>query len=74
MEARDFRSIGRAAQEGLRRRALVLIAQNGMSQAEAARVVGFHHQALRSPPAANRPLGSWRACEEGGNHCGSPLR
>ena len=29
MEGRDFRSIGRAAQEELRRRALVLIEQQG---------------------------------------------
>ena len=41
MEARDFRSIGPSAQEGLRRRALVLILQQGLSQAEAAQVVGL---------------------------------
>lgn len=46
MEARDFRGIGRTAQEELRRRALVLIEQNGMSQAEAARVVGVHRQTV----------------------------
>jgi len=46
MEARDFRSIGRAAQEGLRRRALVLIEQNGMNQAEAARAVGVQRQTV----------------------------
>jgi transposase len=46
MEARDFRSIGRAAQEELRRRALVLIEQNGMSQAEAARAVGVQRQTV----------------------------
>jgi transposase len=46
MEARDFRSIGRAAQEELRRRALILIAQNGMSQAEAARAVGVQRQTV----------------------------
>ena len=46
MEARDFRSIGRAAQEGLRRRALVLIVQQGLSQAEAARVVGVQRQTV----------------------------
>src|SRR3712207_9540234 len=32
MQARDFRSIGRAASEELRRRALVLIEQQGLSQ------------------------------------------
>ena len=37
MEARDFRSIGRAAQEELRRRALVLIEQQGLSQAAGGR-------------------------------------
>ncbi len=46
MEARDFRSIGRAAQEELRRRALVLIGQEGMSQAEAARAVGVQRQTV----------------------------
>ena len=45
MEARDFRSIGRPAQEGLRRRALVLVAQ-GASQAEAARAVGVQRQTV----------------------------
>lgn len=45
MERRDFRSIGRAAQEELRRRALVLIEQ-GMSQTEAARVVGVQRQTV----------------------------
>jgi transposase len=46
MEARDFRGIGRAAQEELRRRALVLIAQNGMSQGAAARAVGVRRQTV----------------------------
>jgi len=46
MEARDFRSIGRAAQEELRRRALVLIARHGMSQAAAAQAVGVHRQTV----------------------------
>jgi transposase len=46
MEARDFRSIGRAAQEELRRRALFLIEHEGMSQAEAARAVGVQRQAV----------------------------
>jgi transposase len=42
MQARDFRSIGRVAQEELRRRALVLIEQQGRSQGEAAQLVGVH--------------------------------
>ena len=46
MEGRDFRSIGRAAQEELRRRALVLILEQGLSQAEAARVVGVQRQTV----------------------------
>ena len=46
MEARDFRGIGRPAQEELRRRALLLILQQGISQAEAARVVGVQRQTV----------------------------
>ena len=46
MEARDFRGIGRPAQEALRRRALCLIEQQGMSQAEAALAVGVHRQTV----------------------------
>src|SRR3712207_2958598 len=46
MEARDFRGLGRAAQEALRRRALFLIEREGMTQAEAARAVGVHRQTV----------------------------
>ena len=46
MEARDFRSIGRVAQEELRRRALLLIVQQGLSQAEAALMVGVQRQTV----------------------------
>jgi transposase len=46
MEARDFRSIGRAAQEALRRRAIVLVEQNGRSQGAAARAVGVQRQTV----------------------------
>jgi transposase len=46
MDARDFRRIGRSAQEELRRRALVLIEQHGMSQAEAALAVGVQRQTV----------------------------
>jgi transposase len=46
MEARDFRSIGRPAQEELRRRALTLVLQQGLSQAEAAQVVGVQRQTV----------------------------
>ncbi len=45
MQARDFRSIGRAAQEELRRRALFLIEQ-GLSQGQAAQMVGVHRQTV----------------------------
>ena len=46
MDERDFRGIGRPAQEELRRRALMPILQQGMSQAEAARVVGVQRQTV----------------------------
>ena len=46
MQARDFRSIGRAAQEELRRRALFLIEQQGLSQGQAAQMVGVHRQTV----------------------------
>src|SRR4051794_18236741 len=46
MEARDFRGLGRAAQEALRRRALLLIEHEGMTQAEAALAVGAHRQTV----------------------------
>ena len=48
MEARDFRSIGRAAQEELRRRALFLIEHEGLSQGQAAQMVGVHRQTVNS--------------------------
>ena len=48
MEARDFRSIGRAAQEELRRRALVLIERQGLSQGQAAQLVGVHRQTVNT--------------------------
>ena len=60
MQARDFRSIGRAAQEALRRRALVLITQEGMSQGAAARAVGVQRQTV------NRWLQRWRQQGEEG--------
>jgi transposase len=48
MEARDFRSIGRAAQEELRRRALFLVERQGLSQGRAARLVGVHRQTVNT--------------------------
>src|SRR3954452_250056 len=46
MDARDFRGIGRSAQEELRRRALFLIEHEGMTQAQAALAVGVHRQTV----------------------------
>src|SRR3712207_1451249 len=46
MQARDFRGIGRAAQGELRRRALFLIEQQGLSQGQAAQMVGVHRQTV----------------------------
>src|SRR5690348_2161382 len=46
MDARDFRGIGRPAQEALRRRALYLIEREGMSQGQAALAVGVHRQTV----------------------------
>jgi len=46
MDARDFRGIGRPAQEELRRRALLLIEHEGLTQAQAALAVGVHRQTV----------------------------
>ena len=46
MDKRDFRSIGRSAQEELRRRAVFLVEHDGLTQTEAARVVGVERQAV----------------------------
>ena len=48
MEARDFRSIGRAAREELRRRALFLVERQGLSQGRAAQLVGVHRQTVNT--------------------------
>jgi transposase len=58
MEARDFRGIGRAAQEELRRRALFLIERQGLSQGRAARlVVGVHRQTVNTWVKRHRERG-----------------
>jgi transposase len=57
MQARDFRSIGRAAQEELRRRALVLIEQQGLSQGQAARLAGVHRQTVNTWVKRHRERG-----------------
>jgi transposase len=46
MDARDFRGLGRSAQEALRRRALHLTEREGMTQAQAALAVGVHRQTV----------------------------
>jgi transposase len=57
MEARDFRSIGRAAQEELRRRALFLIRRRGLSQGRAAQLVGVHRQTVNTWVRRHRERG-----------------
>jgi transposase len=46
MERKDFRSIGRDAQEALRERAVYLVLREGRTQAEAAWLVGVHRQVV----------------------------
>ena len=46
MDARDFRGLGRQAQEALRRRALYLVEREGMTQGQAALAVGVHRQTV----------------------------
>jgi transposase len=57
MEARDFRSIGRAAQEELRRRALFLIERQGLSQGQAAQMAGVHRQTVNTWVKRHREQG-----------------
>jgi transposase len=57
MEARDFRGIGRAAQEELRRRALFLIERQGLSQGQAAQLVGVQRQTVNSWVKRHREQG-----------------
>src|SRR3712207_5965954 len=57
MEERDFRGIGRAAQEELRRRALFLIERQGLSQGQAARLVGVHRQTVNTWVKRHREQG-----------------
>jgi transposase len=57
MQARDFRSIGRATQEELRRRALFLIERQGLSQGQAAQLVGVHRQTVNSWVKRHREQG-----------------
>ena len=64
MEARDFRGLGREAQEALRRRALFLVEQEGMTQGQAALAVGVHRQTVNVWPefAVGGERAGIRAC------------
>jgi transposase len=57
VQARDFRRIGRPAQEELRRRALFLIEQQGLSQGQAAQLVGVHRQTVNTWVKRHRAQG-----------------
>src|SRR5215217_5857481 len=57
MEASDFRGIGRATQEELRRRALFLIERQGLSQGQAARLVCVHRQTVNTWVKRHRERG-----------------
>src|ERR687886_2587319 len=57
MEERDFRGIGRAAQEELRRRALFLIERQGLGQGRAAQLVGVHRQTVNTWVKRHRERG-----------------
>src|SRR3712207_2672191 len=57
MEASAFRSIGRAMQEELRRRALFLIERQGLSQGQAAQLVGVHRQTVNTWVKRHREQG-----------------
>src|SRR3954453_10468723 len=50
MDARDFRGVGRPAQEELRRRALFLVEHEGVTQAQAALAVGLRRQTVNVWP------------------------
>jgi len=57
MEQQDFRSIGRAAREALRRRALWLVEHEGLSQGEVARLIGVQRQTVNGWVKRRRELG-----------------
>jgi transposase len=57
MDQKDFRSIGRDAQEALRERAVYLVVKEGKTQAEAAVVVGVHRQVVNRWIARHRENG-----------------
>src|SRR3954471_22828433 len=57
MDGRDFRGIGRPAQEELRRRALFLVEHEGVTQAQAALAVGVRRQTVNVWPRRCRERG-----------------
>jgi transposase len=57
MQARDVRSIGWAAQEELRRRALFSIERQGLRQDQAAPMVGVHRQTVNAGVKSHREQG-----------------
>ncbi|MDX6752469.1 helix-turn-helix domain-containing protein [Geminicoccaceae bacterium 1502E] len=57
MKQQDFRSIGRAAQEALRRRVLWLIRHERLSQSDVARLVGVQRQTVNLWVKRQRELG-----------------
>lgn len=57
MQARDFRSIDRAAQEELRCLAQVLIEQQDLSQGQTAQMIGVHRQAVNTWVKRHRAQG-----------------
>jgi transposase len=58
MEQKDFRSIGRDAQEALRERAVYLVLHEGKTQAEAAGLVGVHRQVVNRWVGRHRDEGA----------------
>lgn len=58
MEGTDFRSIGRDAQEALRKRAVHLVLHEGLTQGEAARAVGVHRQVVNRWLRRHRDAGA----------------
>ncbi len=58
MEQKDFRSIGRDAQEALRERAVYLVLREGKTQAEAAGLAGVHRQVVNRWAGRHRDEGA----------------
>ncbi|MGO9684382.1 MAG: IS630 family transposase [Beijerinckiaceae bacterium] len=58
MERKDFRSIGRDAQEALRERAVYLVVHEGKTQGEAAGLVGVHRQVVNRWIGRHRDAGA----------------